>query len=193
MRRSIILAASCVAVIAGVSVGIAVADGPAGRSADGPLGNPKGQGSVTDCATVASAAEPATFGIITLRVPIGDKPVVLDSIHLVRPRHIRLLGALLVRHERGGIGAMVGYPPTSSDLGGLTNYDWPGRQHLRGARLQPTPAGVSYDLLLGVALAGGHALRGSFDWSVLDYHQGDRRFTFSTVAGAKISVKRAWC
>jgi hypothetical protein len=196
MRRSVLLAASCAAAIAGVSVGIAVASGGGGsasRSADGPLGHLSGQGSASECMTVNTATEPATFGIVTLRVRATDQPVVLDSIRLIAARHIRLVGALVVRHRRGGIGAIAGYPPSSADLGGLTSYDWSGRQQLRGARLWATPTGVSYDVLVGVALTGTQTTRGSFRWSVLNYHQGGHQFSFATVAGAKVSVKHAWC
>jgi hypothetical protein len=181
---------------AGIAIGVAVAAGgsdPSGPSPNGPLGHTAQRGVATECVTLRTAVQPATLGIATLHVPPGHRGVVLDSIYLVRSHHVRLVGALVVRHRSGGIGAMAGFPPTSADVAGIRGYDWRGRQPLVNARLAPTPAGVEYDVLLGVALTGPRATRGSFAWSLLSYHEGARRFTLATVAGGKLSVRRPWC
>lgn len=113
--------------------------------------------------------EPFTDGVEVLVVG-GNRPAVLDGVHLVGAKGIRLLGVRLVEPGRswGSIMSMP-WPPRDPDLDPclVVSAD--------GATLAPQHDGTGYELLLGLKARGrGYFVRKGIR---VDYTVGEDRYS----------------
>lgn len=192
MRASttVALAAAVIAAAAGVAIALSRGDTGSGEKASagpGPIAPSGAVDQVTECVPLDHATDTASITVYTFTVPRDASRLVLDRVDAVQPRNARIVGALLVRHRLTGVGYWPTYPPTEAAQ--IPGVDWQHRQHLDGATVSTTPADSAYDVVVGVRMSSRSRPTGTFDSVAISYHEGTRRYRFTTpIAGLIVTA-----